>query len=152
MSLTSAQQATLKTSINGTSALTAAVTAHDAVTVANFYNVVSATAVWIPDVPNATILSALVAADVAAKITTIAEQALLAALMTPLALDATQPNVRGDFATLFSGTTTLTNLTAAAQRLATALEVLFGSGGPPIVSTLFGYVLQPSDVSQAMGW
>ena len=93
-------------------------------------------AVWRPSVANSIILSQLVGTDVIAKVTTIGAQALLAALLTPPALDATQANVRGDFSTLFPSTTTLTNLTAISQRSATYLESFFAAGGPPATCAL----------------
>ena len=61
MNLTTAQQATLKTDINGRANLTAAVTAADWPTIANFYNSPASpsTNVWINNVSLATLTAAI---------------------------------------------------------------------------------------------
>jgi hypothetical protein len=152
MSLTTAQNTTLQTDINAQGSLVIARAAHDAPAVANFYNALSATAIWRSDLTNSQVVAACVMTEVVALNTTAGAQLAFQTLIHPPIVDATSANVRAAFSTLFSGKTTLTNLTAVAQRLGTRLEVLLGAGGPPAVSQVFGYLLQPADVAIAMGW
>src|SRR5208337_4604359 len=123
MSLAVAQLATLKTDIQGQGSLTGAVIGHDAVTVANFYNANSATAIWRSDLTDHEVVAACVMTEVVA-LTALALSAFQI-LIKPTIINAASANVQSAFTTLFSGKTTLTNLTAVAQRTATRLEALF---------------------------
>jgi hypothetical protein len=151
MSLTTAQQAILATDINSAAnagALGAFITAADWPSIANFYNAASATQVWIPNLPVTIVLAATNWTTFAIK--TALQQSTYIAMTSQPTLDATNVNYRNGFAAVFSGVD-LTVLSNIAQRVATRLEALFGSGGPPITSTLFGVTLGPGDVQQALG-
>ncbi len=151
MSLTTAQQATLAADINSAgnaAALGGFITAADWPSIANFYNAASATQVWIPNLPVTTVLAATNWTAFAAK--TALQQNTYLTMTSQATLDATNINYRNGFGVVFSGLD-LTALSNVAQRAATRLEAVFGSGGPPITSTLFGYTLSPGDVQQALG-
>ena len=158
MNLSAGQLTALATDINAQGSLASARTTHDAPAVANFYNAASATAVWRSDLRNSEVVAALVGSDVSA-LASSGLLGLLQLLVMPLTIDASSANIRSDFTTLFSGKTSLTNLTAVAQRTATRIEALFGSGGPPITCgtdvgglSLFGQPLDAGTVAKAMGW
>ena len=73
-------------------------------------------------------------------------------ILTEFTIDASNPNVRAQFSSIFpasSASSTLANLTAVAQRGATKYESLFVSSSQ--VSSVYGYTLQPIDVQRAMG-
>lgn len=147
MALTPAQAATLKTDIQSQGSLTTAVAAADWFTVAAFYNAASATQMWIPNLPVSVVLAATNWAAFALK--TVQVQNTYLAMTSTDVMDATNANIRAGFQAVFSGGD-LTALSNIAQRAATRLEALFGAGGPPIVSTLFGYTLTADDVQKAM--
>jgi hypothetical protein len=150
MALTQSQLTQLATDINGQASLASARTTHDAQAIVAFYNAASATQIWRSDLRDSEVVAACVGADVAAL--SGANTTLMQMLITPATIDATSANIRSDFNSLFSGKTSLTNLTAVAQRAGTRLEALFSSGGPPAVTTVFGYLLTDRDVQLAMGW
>ena len=147
--LTSAQASTLKTAIQGDSSVAASVTARNANSIAANYNGTSSPAVsiWIPELTTDAMTAAINLTDWNA--ITSAEQQYLSLMSQRGYIDATQSGIRSAFATIFSGKTSLTTLTTAAQRTATKLEALFTTGG---VSELTGYALSPQDVASAMGW
>jgi hypothetical protein len=155
--LTTAQLATLKTDIQAQGTLAAAVSAADWQTVAAFYNANSSSAIWLPSVPVATLASAIDWSTTALTggnggFQSLAQAARDAyfALTQGGSVDATQTNVRNGFSSIFPANVA-SALAAVAQRTATRLEVLFGSGGPPVVSALFGYQVTASEVQKAMG-
>lgn len=152
MSLSPAQNATLKTDIQAQPSLAAAVTLHDWAAVANFYNAAASPAVnvWRADVKASEIVAAVVPTEWVAL--TSVQQSWLQWATNAGTLDASSANVRSGFTTLFGvGTTSRTNLTNIAQRAATVLEKLFGDGNTPLTSSLYGHVLTAAEVQTAMG-
>lgn len=148
--LTTAQLAALKTDIQGQAALTSAVAAQDWVTVANFYNTATATQLWRPNVGSQEIIGA--ANWTAFATCTVQQQNTFLAMLLNPTVDATKANIRAGFAAVFTVAADQNALSAIAQRAATRLEVLFGSGGPPIVSAVFGYTIPATEVQKAMGF
>ena len=155
--MTSAQLATLKTDIQGQGSLTAAVASADWPTVANFYNADSATLVWLPSVSIDTLKGAIdwTTTPVAGgnggfQMLSAGARDAYSSLTQGSMVDATQVNIRNGFASIFPSNIALA-LQAVAQRLATRLELLFSSGGPPVVSSVFGYRISPDEVQKAMG-
>lgn len=148
--MTPAQLATLKTDIQAQPSLASAVTAADWPTIAAFYNAAASPSVnvWRSDVKASEVVAAITYSEYVAL--TAVKQGGLALLIQPGTVDATSSNVRAAFQAIFGASTSLTALTNLAQRAATALEKLFGSGGPPITSTLYGHVLTADEVQQAM--
>lgn len=147
--LTASQLATLKTDLGGQSSLTAAVAARDWPTVAAFYNAPSSPAVtvWRADVKPSEIVAAITGNEFVAL--TAIKQSLLSILLMPGVVDATSANVRADFSAIFASGSSLTALTAIAQRTATRIEALFTAAQ---VSAVYGYVLTGPDIAAAMGW
>ena len=157
MSLTSAQQLALRTSVKAHAAdsVATAYAGHDLATIAAFYNSTAspATILWRSDIKAAELAGAIVMSEFTAL--TALQQGGMALLLQlgSGALDATNANVRASFSSLFTGKTTLTNLTAVAQRSATYYEALSGfltlvSGAN--VCSVFGYVLSTTDVRDAL--
>lgn len=126
MSLTASQLSTLKTDIQGRASLASSVAAADWPTVAAFYNAPASPAVnvWRADIATEEIAPQVVMSDFVA-LTAVKQNGLLLLTQGPK-IDATQANVRSAFASIFgAGSTTLTNLTALAQRPATRFEAMF---------------------------
>ena len=144
MSLTSAQNATLKAAML-VDANVIAIVGQDQ-HVADYYNSASTTAIWLPNLPRATIIASTNWVAFAAK--TALLQATFTALLLDGTVDATNANIRNGFGAVFSGAD-LTALSSVAQRTATKLEALFSSGGPPAVTTLFNHVLTDVEVNTA---
>lgn len=156
MNLTSAQLTALATDINGQASLASARATHDAPAVCAFYNAGGATTIWRNDCTPAQLVAVANWASFAAL--TVAKQNVLFAILQASPIDASQSSVRTGFGQVFTGAD-LTALSNAAQRLATVIELLFGSGGPPIVAgtdaagnSLYGQGLDPATVAKAMGW
>src|SRR5574340_562885 len=147
--LTPAQLATLKTDAEGQSSLTAAIAAKDWPTVAAFYAEASSPAVtiWRADVKPSEIVAAITGSEFVAL--TAIKQSLLSLLLMPGVVDATSANVRADFSAIFASGSSLTALTAIAQRTATRIEALFTTAQ---VSEVYGYALTENDIAAAMGW
>lgn len=141
--LTSAQLAALKADIGAQSSLTASVAAKDWVTVAAFYNSPSSPAVtiWRADVQPSEIVAAIIGSEFVAL--TAIKQSLLTLLLMPGVVDATSANIRADFSAIFASGSSLTALTAIAQRTATRIEALFTTSQ---VSAAYGYVVTTGDV------
>ena len=149
--MTPAQLATLKTDIQAQASLTSAVAAADWPTVAAFYNAVASPAVnvWREDIPLTEFVATVVPSEYVSL--TALQQNTMRFYLLGDPVDASSANIRTVFSQLFAAnTTTRGALTAMAQRPATALEKLFGTGGPPITSTLYGHVLTADEVQQAM--
>ena len=156
MNLTGAQLTTLAADVNAQGTLATARTQHDAPAVANFYNAAGAVQVWNPGVSASIILATANWTSFAAL--TVAKQNTFFAMTSQPTLDATNVNIRNGFSAVFAGAD-LTALSNIAQRLATKIEALLGSGGPPIVCQLdtsgvsiFGQPLDAATVAKAMGW
>jgi hypothetical protein len=83
--------------------------------------------VWLTRVPTSALVGSIVWADVSGM--TQAQVELLQLLLLTGTVDASNPNIRGMFTGLFAGKTTLTNMTAAAQKVAPSrAEELWGAG------------------------
>ena len=147
MSLTIAQLETFATAINADSNLTNYIASQNAGYIANYYNGASATEIWNPSISIAQLNDAIVWSEFAGL--TVALQNTYMAMTTGTSVDATNANIRNGFSTIFTGKTTLTNLIALAQRLATVFEALFTTAN---VCSLYGYNVSVQDVIAAMGW
>lgn len=143
--LTVAQLAALKTDIGANFA--AQVAAGDQSGIAAAYNTPSspAVAVWRADIPIAQIVDAITYSELVAL--TSVKQFALQVLLAPGIVDASSVNVRAAFSAIFGASTTLTALTALAQRTATRLEALFTTAQ---VSSAYGYVMSAEDVREAL--
>ena len=150
--LTPAQQTTLKTDITSggnAAALGAFITAEDWPSVANFYNALSGSTVWRAAVPVRE-LTGVIVGSVYDGLSTAKQNGYLAVTQGGV-VDATQPTIRAWFSDIFGAGTTLTGLTAVAQRPATRFEMLFSTAASPAnVTTVFGQHLSGDDVQQAM--
>lgn len=149
MPLTPAQEAILQAAINADASVSSAVAKADWYSIAGLYNLQTTSMVWRADITPEQIQAGIVASEAIAQSPQALQMAQLL-LSTPL-IDATKPNVRAQFATIFpasSAAVTLTNLTAIGQRQATKFENLFVSSQ---VSSVYGVVLSPLDVQRAMG-
>ena len=153
MALTTAQQSTLQAAITADAALTTLNTANGFQQIADAMNLASSPAVslWMPNIPTSTILSAILATDMPTAAGLIGYLQMMLAVGT---VDSTQANVRSNFSTVFAAKTTLTNLTAAAQRTATRFEALAAfvtAAAPANVSSVYGVRVSAFDVQQAVG-
>lgn len=144
--LTTAQLATLKSDIAANFA--AQVTAADWPTITAAYNAPSnpVVTIWRADIPTSEIVSGITFSELVAL--SAVKQFGLQVLMQPGTVDATSANVRAAFSAIFGASTTLTALSALAQRTATRLEALFTTAQ---VSAVYGYALSANDVQKAMG-
>lgn len=145
--LTPAQLASLKTDAQTNFAADVAAANWPAITSA--YNAPSSPAVtvWRADIPIAQIVANITYSELVAL--TSVKQFALQVLLQPGVVDASSANVRAAFSAIFGASTTLTALTALAQRTATRLEALFTTSG---VSAVYAYSLTGPDVATAMGW
>lgn len=153
--LTTAQLATLKTDILANAgaggALETAVAIGDDVAVAAWYNDKAnpAVKVWLPRVALDVLNSAIVWADFAAL--SVQKQQTYVAMSQAGFLDASDSQVRTGFGAIFgAGSASITNITAAVQRDGTRLEILFSTGSPTHVTSVFGYVLTHLEVAEAL--
>lgn len=147
MSLTAAQNATLKSAMLGDANVTAIVGQDQRV--ADYYNAASspAVAVWRADVRLSEFVAAVVPSELV--VLTAIKQYGLDFYTKAGVVDGSSANVRAAFNAIFGAGATLTALTALAQRTGTRLEALFSSGGPPAVSTLYGRILTDVEVNAA---
>jgi hypothetical protein len=143
--LTTAQLQTFKAAINSDPNLAAARAAGDQGAIAAYYNAAGTGNIWKPDIDVSTLNTAIVWAEFVAL--TVAKQNGYFAMTQGGNIDATSSNIRGGFTAVFGGTTSLTNLTALAQRVATRFEALFTTSQ---VCSLYGYVVTVADVAAAL--
>lgn len=149
MRLTTAQIATLKADIAAQPSLVTAVQTHDFASIASFYNSPGSATVWRSDIAPGEIASAVTMTDFVA-LTAVKQNGLLL-LTQGSAVDASNANVRAAFQAIFGASTTLTALTAIAQRIGTRLELLFSTpASPSNVSSLYGTVLDKEDAQIAV--
>ena len=153
MALTLAQQSALQTAITGDAALTTLNTANGFQQIADAMNLASspAVSVWTPNMPTSAALSAILATDMPTAAGLIG---YLQMMLSVGSVDTTQANVRTSFSTLFSGKTSLTNLSAVAQRVGTRFEALAAfitAAAPANVSSVYGVRVSAFDVQQAVG-
>lgn len=88
------------------------------------YNATSATNLWRSDIKPAELATAIVMSEYVT-LTAVQQGGMMLLLQLGAgALDATSATVRTSFSTLFTGKTTLTNLTTLAQRKATVFEAI----------------------------
>jgi hypothetical protein len=148
MSLTAAQYATLRAAVSSDASVSSFVAQQNWFSTALAYNQPTTTQIWRADITPVQIQGGIVASEAIAQSPQALQMAQLL-LSAPL-IDATKPNVRAQFAAIFPGSSaasTIANLTAIAQRNATKFENLYVSSA---VSSVYGYVLSPADVQQAM--
>jgi hypothetical protein len=148
MSLTASQFTIFKTAILAETdpTLVAARNSHSDQGIADWYNGDHASQmVWKPAVAVSDVIAAMVGAEFLA--TSQSQQNLWQTLTSSATVDATNANIRTDFAAIFGGgSVTVTNLTAIAQRKATRFETLFSVGG---ICSLFGYRVSATDAALA---
>jgi hypothetical protein len=142
--LTTAQLQTFKTAILGDGNLTAFLSAGDMTSIAAYYNSPGTGFIWLPSITTSLLNDAIVWSEFASL--TVAQQNTYMAMIVVGTVDATQANIRTGFSTIFSGKTTLSNLTALAQRVPTRFESLFTLSN---VCSLFGYQVSANDVDMA---
>lgn len=142
--MTPAQLTTFKAAILGDAALAAARTAGDQGAIAAYYNAAGTGTVWRPSISVAELNTAIVWSEFIAL--TQGQRDAYRALISG-AIDATNANIRSGFGSIFGGTS-LTNLTALAQRVPTRFEALFTTAQ---VSAVFGQVVAVADVAAALG-
>ena len=142
--LTTAQLQTFKTAILGDGNLTALLSAGDMTGIANYYNAQGTGFIWLPSVSVSVLNDAIVWSEFAGL--TVALQNTYLAMIIGNYVDATNANIRTGFSTIFNGKTTLSNLTAIAQRTPTRFEAVFSVGN---VCPLFGYQVSANDVDMA---
>ena len=152
MSLSDAQKTTLQTDIlsgPNAAALAGFVAAEDWYSIALFYNVLSGSSVWKPDVTASQLTGVIVGAAFDAL--PVQKQNGYFAVIGGGIADATQPTIRAWFQDIFGAGPTLTALTAVAQKPATRFELLFSTvAAPSNVTQMYGYLLTPDDVQQTM--
>ncbi len=149
MALTSAQLATLKAAILADGTANAFPNTSDGnFACAVYLNTVpgSPTQLWRSDVSPSEVAKSVLMSEYAA-LTAIKQNGLL--LITQGTIDATSANIRAAFTTIFTSGTSLTNLTALAQRPGTRFEVIFSAGGPPATSTMYGRAVDYTEVMAA---
>lgn len=102
--------------------------------------------IWRPDIPVAELLTGVVWSAFVSLTPQV--QAAWAALTAGGTVDSTNDNVRAGFVTVFgTGSQTVTNLAAIAQRPASRLEAIFTAAG---VSAQYGTTIQVADLIGAM--
>lgn len=148
--MTPAQLATLKAAIAADATANAFPNTSDGnFACAAYLNTVpgSPTQLWRPDVTPTEINSTIIYSAYVA-LTAIKQNGLLQ-LTQGATVNATAASVRQGFSDIFGAGATLTALTALAQRPGTRFEVIFSSGGPPAVSSMFGQRVAYEDVQAA---
>lgn len=148
MSLTTAQNATLKAAMLADSNVVALGTQDQKI--ADYYNAPSATSIWRPNVAASEIVAACVGTEVVAL--TALKQGLLQFMNQPGVVDATSASVRGNFSAIFAAGATLTALTAVAQRSGTRFETIAGfltAAAPANTSSVVGHILTDVEVNAA---
>lgn len=113
---------------------------------AAYYNANSAASIYRPSIPVPELNTAIVWSEFMAL--PVQTQNAYFALIQGGTVDATKPNVRAGFGSIFVGLVSLTNLTTLAQRLATRFESAFITAN---VSSAFGTVVAVSDIAAALG-
>lgn len=148
MSFSASDLAAIKSAIQADATALAFVNAANPGGCAEYLNAVPAapTLIWRPDVPVAELLTGVVwSAFVALSTGAIAAWQALTSGGT---VDATSANVRAGFVTIFgSGSQTVTNLSAIAQRPASRLEALFSVSA---VCSHYGEQIDSATVQAAM--
>lgn len=143
--MTPAQLTTFKNAILSDANLAAARLAGDHGAISTYYNGNGVGNIWRPYIAVSELNTAIVWSEFAAL--SVQFQNCYFALIQGGAVDATKVNIRNGFGTVFTGTS-LTNLTALAQRLATKFEALFTTAN---VCVLFAQTVTPTDVAAALG-
>ncbi len=155
--LTSGQATAFRTNVkshNGDAVATAYAN-HDIDALLAFYNATAAGPVvlWRADIKPSELAGAIVMSEFVVLSTAAQNGQLLLLQLGAGGLDATNANVRASFTTIWTGKTTLTALTAIAQRSATAFEAISSflslvSGAN--VCSVYGYRLSFVDVRDAL--
>lgn len=149
MSLTQTQLLTFKAAINADATALAMKNAGNTGGIATYYNQTNGVdKVWRPDLSIGELNTAIVWSEFISF--TVAKQNGYFAMTQGGNVDATSTNIRNGFTSIFTGTTSLTNLTALAARLATRFEVVFGTLATNYVSTMYGYLVTDADVVAAI--
>lgn len=118
-----------------------------------YYNGASATSLWRPDVKPAELAAGIVMTGFVSMTAQQQNGMLLLLQLGQGGLDATNANVRASFSTLFSvaSPTTLSNLTAIAQRKATQFEAIPAFVNASVCAPeVYGHVLSRLEVGSAL--
>jgi hypothetical protein len=148
MALTATQSITLKNAITSDASVTSFIANQDWNSIAANYNTNATTLIWRNDIKTQEIVASIVGSEGVKQ--SVGQMQLLQVLLIYPQIDATSVTVRGQFGAIFpasSAVSTNANLTSVAQRFATKFESLYVSNQ---VSSLYGYILQGSDVQGAM--
>ena len=120
------------------------------------YNAQTGTKVWRSDIKTPELINAVVMSEFLANGFITAGKQPAMNLLLQLGsggLDATNANVRTSFNTIWTGTTTLTNLTALAQRVCTLFESLYLTAAAPANvcdPAIYGHAVTRVEVGQAL--
>jgi hypothetical protein len=149
MTLTAAQSFTFRTAIKADTdpTIVTAYAANDFVTIATQYNLAASPQVliWRPRIMTSELNNAIVWSEYL--LLTDAQRQTYSAMIVVGWIDATNANIRGGFGSVFTGTTSLTNLTTLAQVPATKFQNLFTTAG---VCSLFGHLLDNQECYEAL--
>lgn len=150
MPLSTAQLATLKTAINADATAAAfSLTSDGDFNLAAYLNAVppAPISVWRNDIQPGEV-SRVVQMSAFVALTAIKQNGLI--LLTQGTIDASAIEVRSGFTAIFGAGSTLTALTALAQRPATRFEAIFSTAAAPAnTSVMFGKQASPDDIHQA---
>lgn len=147
--MTPAQLSTFKAHILANAALVAERAASNHSGIAAHYNSAGTGVVWRPLITAAELNTAVVWTEYATL--TAVLQNCFQAMIAAGSVDGTNTNIRAGFASIFAGTgaaVTRANLVTLAQRVPTKLEMVYMTGS---VCSLYGRIVTPNDVAQAMG-
>ena len=152
-SASDANAVAFRAAIKGDGTIAALYAAHDASGIAAAYNQPSATSIWRSNITLREIDQTVDWGEYATL--TVAQQGTFEAMIQSggMSIDATQAGVRNGFSSVFAGKTTLTKLTALAQRLGTKFEAIAAfltTAGVASVSSFTGAYLTPIDVQVAL--
>lgn len=136
-------------------AIATAYQAKDVDALVTLYNATSGTSIWRSDIKPAELATAIVMSEYVT-LTAVQQGGMMLLLQLGAgALDATSSTVRTSFSTLFTGKTTLTNLTALAQRSATVFEAISAYLTPAAPANvcapaIYGHVLTRFEVGSQL--
>lgn len=143
--MNAAQLTVFKAAILADGNVSAFVSAQNHIAIAAYYNGAGTGNIWRPDIKVSEINTALVGSEFVA-LTAIKQNLFLVIASAPV--DATSANVRANFTAIFTSGTTLSNLTALAQRVPTKGEMVFTTSN---VCSMYGLIVSANDVAQALG-
>jgi len=139
--MTPAQLATFKTAILADANLAAYLSARNDGAITDYYNQPGAGTIWRPSISIAELNTAILWNEYITL--SVQFQGGYLAMIANGVIDATSANIRSGFASIFTGKTSLTNLSAIAQVIPTRFEALFTTSQ---VCSVFGKRVTVQDV------